>query len=174
MFDDASRPLFHLADKIELARIDQVHYQSYLKKVSQKQWGRTISTNAINRIFELTELHPYYFSDLCVTLWNNDTKSPPTIKNIDAAWKALIEKEEHRIRAVLQTLKAGQLNILSHLAFNPEDKPRAKIFLNKVNLAGATVTQSIENLHRQDLIYKKDKYWHILDPSIRYFLTKWI
>jgi len=173
MFENPSRPLYHMSVQLILSRIEERYYIDYLKLVSKKQWGKVIATKSISEILTLTELHSYYINALCSILWKSDTKNPPTVKQITLAWIYVVDKELYAVKALLETISRSQRKVLEELAKKPTEQVRSKKFLDNTKLAGTTVSQAINVLDKKDFIFKdKNKKWRVLDPCLKFYLNQ--
>ncbi len=63
MFDDRSRPLYSLCDRIAIDRIKEEDYIAYINRVANKTWGKDLEKSVFDEIFLLTERHPYYMHE---------------------------------------------------------------------------------------------------------------
>jgi hypothetical protein len=89
MFYDDGRPLYKLCDRIILQRISKDEYSKHLKKLANTRWQMALSEDTLNKIFELTECHPYYINTLCSKLWLTLDKAPK-FDEVENAWQQLV------------------------------------------------------------------------------------
>lgn len=165
MFEDDSRPLYKLCDKIVVERIAKEHYKKHLNKFAQKQWEKSLSEEFFHEIEKLTEWHSYYVNLLCSKLWCFD--SVPTKDRMLKVWEELVQIDRVDIIKALRSLSVGQQKILIEIALGYQSKLTGKEFLQKVNMSGSSVIEGVVVLEQQDYIeQKKDKY-RLIDPLIK-------
>src|SRR3990167_5803773 len=88
VFDDRSRPLYKLCDRIALERISSAEYIKHITFAASQRWSTKIDVKIIDRIIHYTERHPYYINLLCSKLWKQDLI--PTIDSVDTMWRNYI------------------------------------------------------------------------------------
>lgn len=176
MFDDKSRPLYLLCERIALDRIQENHYVDFINKIAQKTWRRNFSEELFVAIFTLTERHPYYINALCNALWKayDDKAQPPDVNAVKKIWQEYIHTERTRISREISYLSFGQRKILTAIAFGHTNELTGKTFLQKVGITGPSVISALEVLEERDLIGKNQTgQYFIIDPlmksSLQYF-----
>lgn len=170
MFDDKSRPLYMLCERIILDRIAENHYTDFINKIAQKTWKKNLSPETLAAIFALTERHPYYTNALCNALWKSheDKSAPPDINAVKKFWHEYIYTEQARISRELSYLSFGQRKILTAIAFGHTSELTGKSFLQRVGITGPSVINALEVLEQQDLAGKKaDGKYFIIDPLMK-------
>lgn len=167
MFYDKARPLYKLCDRIVLERIDASHYRKHLNILAKKYWGENLSDATIEKIFLLTERHPYYMNTLCLNLWSSDLKKTPDIFDIEFHWLKMVKEERQDIMRELSTLSMNQRKILLLISTGYTTELTGKDFLKRVDMTGSSVIEAIRLLESKDYIEKMDdgKY-HLIDPLI--------
>jgi len=171
IFEDSSRPLYHLCERFTVDRIGATAYQSFISHAAKQTWGKSVTRPTIATILDLTERHPYYVNRLCALLWKE--KKVPTKSVVEKKWDLFVQQEKHRIGMEIQHISPNQRAVLSTLAANPTSQPRSKAFLRQVRLANASAGQAIQVLLEKDLIYENPEgSFCVLDPAIRWYLTQ--
>lgn len=171
MFDDKSRPLYHLCDRINLQRIHETDYEKYIQKVSQKRWHHLLSSDALQTIMELTHRHPYYLNVLCGRLYRDDHL--PTCHSIDLAWAEYISDESDRLGKEVAQLSHYQKLMLLLLAVKPFSQPTSKAVITKLHISTSNAAKCHRFLLENDYIYPEaDGYFRITDPAMECYLTK--
>ena len=176
MFDDKSRPLYLLCERIILDRITEQHYCDFINKIAQKTWKKPLSKETINTILSLTERHPYYVNALSNALWKQfeDRGRPPEPDAVKKIWQEYIYTERTRISRELSILSFGQRKILTAIAFGYTTELTGKNFLQRVGITGPSVITALDVLEENDLISKnEDGSYYAIDPlmkaSLRFF-----
>lgn len=168
MFDDKSRPLYMLCDRITIDHIKEDDYRSYLNKVAKKTWKSNLDPSVIAEIFKLTERHPYYMNVLCDKLWINCGESIPTVKDVVTLWKNYILQEQSKIAKDLSNLNTSQKKLLVAIAQGLSKDLSGKKALQQFNLTSASVIKSLKLLEQQDYLSRcKDGGYFIVDPLIK-------
>lgn len=179
IFDDSSKPLYMLCDKLKLDRISSNDYISFLQEKSQARWGENIDQKTLQQIFTLTELHSFYLNMLCHQLWLNNEK--PIVESVKNTWDLCLDIESRRLNAEIEAVSVNQQKILKHLAKNPTKEPTGREALAAVKLSSSSMLQGIKALSDKDIIYKvkqidekltfinKEQY-RVLDPLLAYSL----
>lgn len=170
MFDDKSRPLYLLCERIILDRISETHYSEFIKKVAQKTWKKPLSDETLAIIFTLTERHPYYVNVICNALWKHyeDKSQPPDVPAVKKYWQEYIYTERTRISRELSQLSFGQRKILTAIAFGYNTELTGKTFLQRVGVTGPSVITALDVLEEHDLVGKKeDGSYFTIDPLMK-------
>lgn len=167
MFYDKARPLYKLCDRIVLERIDAAHYRKHLNILAKKCWGENLSDAAMEKIFTLTERHPYYINTLCLNLWSSEMKKPPEITDIEFYWLKMVKEERQDIMRELSTLSNNQRKILFLVSTGYTTNLSGKEFLRQVDMTSSSINEAIKLLVSKDYIEKLDNgEYHLIDPLI--------
>lgn len=176
IFDDKSRPLYLLCERIILDRIDEKDYITFIQKIAAKTWQTSLSPETLEAIFAVTERHPYYVNALCNSLWKiyEQKSQPPDVEAVKKQWEEYISTERTRISRELTHLSFGQRKILTTIAFGHTKELTGKNFLQIVGITGPSVITALQVLEENDLIGRKDDgSYFIIDPlmktSLQYF-----
>lgn len=171
MFYDKARPLYKLCDRIVLERISVKDYEKHLTNICKKKWKKVMPPVSLNKIFELTECHPYYVNNLCLRLWGSTLKQPPSENQIESAWLDYAKEERLEVARELSSLSTGQRKILIAIASGFTTKMTGKEFLKRVNMTSSSVTELLQNLEQKDYIEKHGKEYSLIDPLIKTMLN---
>ncbi|MCK4608502.1 MAG: ATP-binding protein [Gammaproteobacteria bacterium] len=171
MFDDRDQPFYKLCDRITINRIAPEEYIPYIQHAAQERWNKSLEEIAINRIFELTERHPYYLNILCSRLW--DDKICNTVI-VEQEWHRYLQEEKSQVGAELDLLSKNQRKLLAALArHNGTNAPRSYKFQELARMSGSSISQTISTLEKKDYIYQNEAgYYNVLDPLIKAVLSK--
>lgn len=173
MFDDRSRPLYMLCNRIALERINEEDYIAFLNKFAIKTWGVKLPKDTCDEIFRVTERHPYYMNVLCNYLWENheDNSVPPAAELVMKYWTNYVQTEKFRIAKELSNLSFGQRNVLTAIANGFVSQLTSRKFQQLINLSGASIVKILKNLEDGDFIGKKqDNTYFIIDPLLKFSL----
>ncbi len=181
LFDDKSKPLYMLCDKIYLPRIYAREYISHINKIAQIKWSQTLKLIVLEKILNLTEAHAFYVNMLCNILFGFD--DIPTCADVDSVWNQCQEIEHRRIISDLQNLAVSQQDILRLIAIYNPYEPMGNSFTQISGKAPSTIRQCIAVLLKKDFIYKvtiedpklahiKVGQYRVLDPLMSIILRK--
>lgn len=171
MFSDKSRPLYHLCDLMTINRIESDKYYDFLNKLAKKRWKKTLDNDCIQEILHLTENHPYYVNALCRRIWRSEEM--PTLSHIRNSWDDFVSRQSIWIIDDLSRLTLNRRKVLNALAHQSTNEPQGQAFSNAVGINPSGVKKCLIDLQRLDMIYlDKDNYYHVLDPTVAYFIRQ--
>lgn len=169
MFGDQGRPLYRLCQTINLDRIPEEVYINHLNKLSVLRWKKTLSQDALIKIFICTELHPYYMNVLCQLLWEETIL--PSSEKISVVWSDYVKAQKHIISHDIIELSVNQRKILSVLAQSPTKEIQSTEFISAIKISASSAQQSLEVLLNKDLVFKNhDGFYSVLDPAMKFYL----
>ncbi|MGD9153238.1 MAG: hypothetical protein PVG30_06255 [Gammaproteobacteria bacterium] len=166
MFSDKKRPFYKLCNLVTLDKISKDDYTAYIQKASNFQWKRSLTADTLEKIFYITERHPYYVNKLCSMLWVNDY---PTKKDVVDSWQRYVLENKSQLERELELLSINQRKLLIFLA---QEGPIKEIFsketTKQVNISLSSVSRSLSVLIAKDYIYSDEEgNYKIRDPLIR-------
>lgn len=171
MFNDKSRPLYHLCNLMTIDRIDEKSYQNFLNKMARKRWKQNLNKDVSAEILNLTERHPYYVSALARILWQSN--NVPSIASTKQAWHEYAEQQASWITKDLTYLTLNRRKVLSALAKEPSKEILGHNFCRRVGLVPSNIKKSVTDLEKLDMVYvDKEGYYRVLDPLISYSLRR--
>jgi hypothetical protein len=175
LFDDKSKPLYMLCDKIFLQRILAIEYKKHINKIAMLKWGMVIDNNILDKILNMTECHAFYINMLCNIIFEQNTI--PILTDIENAWNLCQEIEQRRLISDIQSLSINQQDVLRYISLESPIEPTGASFNKLVGKANSTIRQCMQVLLNKDFIYHvtiKDldlKYiqlgqYRVLDPLL--------
>lgn len=168
MFDDRTRPLYSLCDRITIDRIHKKDYGKHINHVAKKRWEKQIDESTLEEIFILTEFHPYYMNVLCNKIWSfceNKVPNKTIIKNL---WQEYILQEKSKIAKELGSLNTSQKKILIAISQGITKDLTSKSELHKLNFSSGAIIKSLKLLEEQDYINRdKEGKYFLVDPLIK-------
>lgn len=169
MFNDRSRPLYKLCDKIAVERIHEEDYWAFIQKSAVQKWGQKLSEAVLDQILELTECHPYYVNLICGRVWSHYPETPPSrAESIVKMWTEFTEEQKTEVSRELGSLSELQKKLMVQIALGAEHNLTGKERLKQMNATSAAIVKSLKVLERRDFIfYAKDGGVRILDPIIK-------
>jgi hypothetical protein len=171
MFDDRSKPLYKLCDKIILSRIEPHDYVPFIQSKFEKIWGQSTPKNIVEKILDLTERHPYYVNVLCHGV--SSLQGPLTEKNVEEKWKKYALSEKTNVTSEIDRLSQNQSKMLIALAkYGNTNLPLGKEFLAITGFSLSSAAQALKALERMDYIESQENgQYVIIDPLIKYIYS---
>jgi len=179
MFDDRSMPLYELCERLSLGKINQELYINYINQIALKTKGGALLSSTLDQLFLLTDLHPKRVYNLCFQLWKDYENNKITPEQVEKSWNELLEKQSDVIRSQLKKLNSGCLKTLTLIAEissdgNSTDCPiTGKIAQRKIGISSASISNALKILEEEDLIFKEEGNYCLVDPLIRSFLFQY-
>ena len=169
MFEDRSRPLYKLCDKITLDRIHKTSYKTFLNNYANKTWNKPLKDIVLDQLFQKTERHPYYMNLLCGRVWQEFVNNPPSNeKAIDTIWNVLIDESRNEAYKDLSALSNLQLKTLIEIASGNNKHLQGKQTYQKLNVSPSAMKKSVTSLLLKDYIYlNEEKRYCVIDPIIK-------
>lgn len=167
MFEDENRPLYKLCRKLYLSRIDVEHYHSHLNEAAKVAWNEPLPQAVFDKIMLLSERHPYYVNYLCDVVWT-EQKNLPSVSDVDAAWKQVVQEEESDANAEIARFAPGQRKIIKYLANNLDDGSlMSSEAISQLGMAQSSIAGAVTALVEKDIIEKDANGYNIINPIIK-------
>lgn len=164
LFTGKKNPLYELCNLLPISLVSESYYRKYLKKESEKHWGKPMSDDIIDRIIAYTNCYPKYVNALCLLLWTTHKKL--TIALVDVLWETFMFSRKSTIREELSSLKMSDRKLLKSLCFEKTKEPTSFEYARISLVPGSTAGRSIKELMRKDFIYIDDEgYYQPIDPT---------
>lgn len=168
IFDNRTKPLYMLCDRINLERISEEHYHKYLNHVAKLSWGKTLDAKVMETIFQLTERHPYYVNALCNKIWSICQGPLPGHKIIEEIWQDYVFQEEAKTAKELSILSGIQKKLLISISQGRNREFATKTILITLGATSAGVSKALRVLKNRDLIeMDREGCYRIVDPLIK-------
>lgn len=170
MFGDKSRPLYRLCQTLSVERIRKESYVPHLQQLAESKWHIHLSDEQLDRIFQLTELHPFYINVLCQLLWEKAYIASPD--EINQVWQNYVKTQRQIISHDIIRLSINQRHLMTALAEMPVKELQSAEFLSTLRISASSAQQAAESLMQKDLVYKDENdLYRILDPAMKYYLN---
>ena len=168
MFDDRSRPLYNLCDRITIDRIKECDYVAYINAISKKTWAKYLDKSVFEEIFLLTERHPYYMNVLCDKIWSYCENMLPTNSDVAQLWQEYIFQEKSKTAKDLSSLNTSQKKLLIAISKGATRDLTSKATLHELDFSSSAITKSLRLLEEGDYINRNiDGEYFIVDPLIK-------
>jgi AAA+ ATPase superfamily predicted ATPase len=171
MFYDKNRPFYKSCDVIKLERISQQDYEPYIQRSAKKRWGKTLNISVLEKIFLLTEYHPYYVNKLCSLLWLID--EVPKESDVLKQWKQYALENKSLIEREIELISLNQRKLLIAIAKNePTKEIFGKQFSVQIDISSGSLSRTLDGLMEKDYIHiDEHRFYRVLDPLIRFILS---
>lgn len=174
MFTETGRPFFQSAQMLHLGPIDTGKYADFIRKWMRKG-GKSVSEEALIRIFDLTQVHTYYVQVLCNRLFAKDG-GRVDVEDVNLTMADILRENEYVYYNYRHILTDAQWQLLR--AVGKERKlysPNSSEFLRTHGLgAASTVNRSLTALVERDMIWHEkggeESFYQVQDV----FLGKWL
>lgn len=171
IFTHPESPLFKAAIPITVGPIRKKDFMPFLKK-KFRIGKRTISEEALGRIFDLTDLVTGDIQQFCEALWNVTSYGDAiTEENLKRAFELIFARESGSYELIIAELTALQLRCLAALARLGGDAPTSAEFLKESGIRQpSSVTRALSKLSSRKIIFTKDKAYRFVNPFFRAWL----
>lgn len=167
MFEDRSRPLYMLCDKLALQRIHRDDYIKFINDVAFEHWGKKLGISFYDTLFALTECHPYYINLVCGRLYLQVTRLP-TVEDLTQIWEQYVVEEKSKTAMELAKLSTMQKKLLIVIAHGQHDALSSKAIVNKVSGTSGAVVKALKVLIEKDYVFEDADFgYRIVDPLIK-------
>jgi AAA+ ATPase superfamily predicted ATPase len=169
MFNNKNRPFYNSCEIIKVNRILENDYVPFIQRAAHKQWGKPLSSPLLEKIFELSELHPSYINRICGHFWAMNEF--PTLIQIERYWQSFIDSKRAEFTEDILNLSKNQKKVLAYLAHHPTLHLSSYDVCQAIGLSEASIRQAVKNLMVKDYICKDDTGINrILDPAFKGFI----
>lgn len=169
MFGDAGRPLYRLCQMLSIERMHPGVYRQHLCDLAKARWKKPLVDDMLEKIFQLTELHPFYMNVLCQLLWKQNTI--PAKDTADRLWDHYVQTQRQIISHDIMQLSINQRRLITALAHAPVKEIQAIGFITQLKISASSTQQALEVLLEKDLVYRDENaFYRVLDPAMRYYL----
>jgi len=171
IFNNPNQPFFKSAASIEVGPIARETYRSYIgSKFSTG--GRTVSSGAMDAIFDAACDVTGDVQQLCSELWNcTDVGSVIEQGTIPRALERIHHAEQESNSRIIDLLTPGQVRVLLGLARVGGAQPTSRRFLLESGVAQpSSVTKALSSLTERGLVYRSAEGIEFFSPFFRTWL----
>ena len=171
IFNDPSEAMYNSAEPIRLDSIDKVSFNSFLT-LKFKEGRSSISSEVLDKIYEITENITGDTQQLCSALWEVSKRGEPILSDMIApALDHIVTIRAEDFERVVDNLTALQMKILKALAKDKKAKIQSQNFMEEVGHRNFTaVSKAVAQLKKRNLIYLYRKEYKFYSP----FLREWL
>jgi hypothetical protein len=173
MFDDRSMPLYELCERLTLSRISQEAYTAYINQIAIKTKEGPLDSSTMQKIFELSGLHPKRVYNLCYQLWLEYPDCSITSEQVEDTWDRWVRSKLDMIRGQLKRLSSGAIKVLMMIVEHQIVSLTGRLAQNKVGMSGPSILHAVRSLEQEDIVCREREDYQIVDPVIRTALLKY-
>lgn len=171
IFNDRTRPLFKMCDRLNLQRIAYEDYSNFLNDAARTKWSKELLQSNLDEILKLTERHPYYVNYLCGNLWH--LNKLPTVEQIRSVWMQMCNEEASGIAMDIEALSLNQKKLLDYIAQKGAlINSTAQEHQQRLRLTSRGILQSLKGLLEKDIVEKTNEGIKIIDPLLKSVLLR--
>jgi uncharacterized protein len=170
IFNDENEPFWRSAKQIELGVLPAEPFQEHIRERFEKS-GRSISTDILAAVIEVTGSHPYATQELCYFLWEETPAGRKADRTrFESALTGVLRSEHAHFSLIWDRASGAQRNVLLALA---QERGRlfSRDYADRHGLPGPSgVQRALEGLEREELVRREKGETWIAEP----FLAEWI
>ena len=122
-----------------------------------------IDDGLLERIYELSNGHPYYVQYISHVIWNIAMESGKlSIEDVEVAVNKILQSEKTMFEMLWDSLSSNQKATLKNIAYD--------ISPYELNMSAGSVKTALDKLVKMDVIQKGEKRYELVDP----FLGMWM
>jgi uncharacterized protein len=157
IFNDENEPFWRSAKKLELGRIAQAKFARFVRERFDST-DKGIDDDALNRLLEITEGHPYATQELAYELWQGVPSGfPAHAADVEAALERVLRSEHNHLESLWDDTPTLQRQLVLALSGDPTPSPYSADYRLEHDLAAPSTLQSaIRTLERREIIGRTD------------------
>ena len=172
IFNDRHEPFWRSAKQIELGRMDENELGTFVR-ARFEEGDRGIDDDALARLLELTDGHPYATQELAYFTWEEVPLGHAAhARDVEVALTNVLRSEHNNLARVWEDATANERQVLLALHEEPGGSLYAEAYRRRHGLpAQASVQRAVAALTRDDIVERAaDGSWAIAEP----FLDEWL
>ncbi|ADB58236.1 AAA family ATPase [Archaeoglobus profundus] len=173
IFRSALSPFYNFGMHVVLNKIPREEFKEFIKEKFEKS-GIKIDSEAVDRILDVTDCHPYYTQMLCHKLWFDAFVSDKKVDVNDVVRivEEIINEEADAYVTIWDDLTLSQRKVLVALSKGETDLYSAE-FLQKYGFKRASNVQvAIKGLLKKEIISKVGNKYEISDPFFKLWILR--
>ena len=170
IFNHPESPFFKSALTLSVGPLSQQEFVAHLME-RFRAGGRTVTTEVLQRIFDLTDGVTGDIQQFCEALWTV-SDSGETIKNekVVEALQLIFSRELKSYELILARLTAGYVRILQTLAKLGGEQPTSAAFLRQSAASAAAVSQALKRMAELKIVFHDGRRWRFTNS----FFGAWL
>jgi hypothetical protein len=172
IFSDRNAPFWRSARRVELGPIPRAKFTSFLRRRFAAS-EREITAEAVERLLEVTQGHPYATQELAHFVWERVPEGRFAYpQDVDDAIEAVLRSENNHFATLWDEASRGQRLLLMALAAEPTPSVYAADYHARHELpANPSLQTALRGLVAKDVVGRDDDgAYRIVEP----FLPEWL
>lgn len=173
IFRSALSPFYNFGMHVTLNKIPKEEFKKFIREKFENS-GIRIDEDAISRVLDVTEGHPYYTQMLCHRLWFDAFVSDKRVdvNDVDRVVDEIIHEETDAYATLWDDLTLSQRKVLVALSKGETDLYSAE-FLQKYGFKRASNVQvAVKGLLKKEIVSKVGGSYEISDPFLRLWVLR--
>ncbi|HEY8738185.1 MAG TPA: ATP-binding protein [Candidatus Dormibacteraeota bacterium] len=175
LFTERGQPMYRLAKRVPLGPIPAAEFAPFIED-GFATTGLKISADAVARLLELSEGHPYHTQELASATWNIAVAAlePVSVETVHAAHESVYRAESPLYVSEWEKISAHQRRTLVAVADDPKGQVYSDEYRRRYDLgAASSVQRSIEQLVNRNVIQGTAAgQFQVPDPYFRLWLRR--
>ncbi len=168
VFADASKPLYKFGDLMFLDKVPQNYMADFIVE-RFRATGKEIDLQAVGRLLELTDNHPYYSQQLAQIAWLR-TQCTCDLTIVEDSHRALIEQLSLLFSNITEGLTNQQINLLRAIVEDAQGLTTTATLRRYHFTSSTAMYRCRETLVKRDIIDVNGGVITFQDPMLAYWL----
>jgi uncharacterized protein len=166
IFSDENEPFWRSAKRLELGRIAPAKFARFVRERFEST-DKGIDDDALNRLLEITEGHPYATQELAYEVWQGVPSGfPAHAADVEAALERVLRSEHTYLESLWEDTPTPQRQFVLALSTDPTSSPYSAGYRLEHDLpAPSTLQSAIRTLERREIVGRtQDGVLRIAEP----------
>lgn len=170
IFNNYGNPFYNSTQTKYLEKIEENKYLEFIQN-HFKQAGKTLSSEQVRHVLNWTRCHTYFTQFVCNRLYSLDYKRY-SFSIIESLLTSILKENELIYFNYKKLLTSYQFSLLAAIAKeNGVRKPTSGTFIFNHRLnSPSSVQTALKTLIDKEMLYQKDKEYHVTDV----FFARWL
>lgn len=169
VFANASKPLYKFGDLMFLDKIPQNYMADFIAE-RFRSTDKEIHPQAVERLLQLTDNHPYYSQQLAQIAWLRTAGRSCDIDIVEDSHRALIEQLSLLFSNIVEGLTNQQINLLRSIVERAEGMTTSATLRHYHFTSATAMYRCRETLVKRDIIDIAGGSIQFQDPMLAYWL----
>jgi len=164
IFSNAEKPFYRFSKVYNLEPLGKSETIGFLRhKFNSTIEEVQIDSDLLERIYEVSNGHPYYVQYMSHMMWNIAVESGKLeLEDVERATNKVLQSERSMYEMLWDSLSSNQKAALKNIAYD--------ISPYELNMSAGSVKTALDKLVKMDVIQKGEKRYELVDP----FLGMWM
>jgi hypothetical protein len=149
-----------------LERIAADDYDKHIQNIAIDTWDKRLEQDALNKIIELSNRHPYYVNYLCDSIWES-CKKIPNVSDVERAWNRVVTEEWSDALRELSDLPLGQRRLLKFIANHQVKNIHSQEISTALSMPVSSISTAIRVLIEKDYVEQNENdEYNVINPLL--------